>query len=382
MPLLKNLFITTTLLLSVAATAAPAPADPSVAGPWSVGHASFAATDTNRADRELKTDVWYPVDASTEGREPSVYPVTADIAITSDLAVDDPDPSVQKFRHLLVFSHGFDALNTQSAPLMEVLASHGFIVVAPAHTGNTSSSDVLVSGEQAAVDRVPDLRFIIDFMLARSRDEDDAFYQLIHPTRVGILGHQFGGAATVGMELGFAGAEADPRVVAILPVSPDVGIDSFSEEQLASVAIPTLLMGGSEDTVIPIEINERAFNAITGSQPVYRVDLVGAGQSHFTEVCALGDELIASGFGVDEWPVIGFAGLVEPYNQTCTGNAFSIDDATRLQNLYSVAFFKTHLSGDLRFARFLTRAYSADNQPLIVFDKKAALSTLARLKYW
>ncbi len=382
MPQFKKLFIAATLLLSMGAIAEPPPPDPGKAGPWGVGHASFTATDASRADRELITDIWYPVDASTAGRERSVYPVTPDIAITADIAVDGLTPSAQKFRHLLVFSHGFDGSNTQSAPLMEVLASHGFIVVAPEHTGNTSNSDFIVSEQQAAIDRVPDLRFIIDIMLARARTVDDAFYQRIHPTRVGVLGHQFGGAATMGMELGFGGAEADPRVVAILPVSADVSADSFTEEQLASVAIPTLLMGGSEDTTIPIEINERAFSAISGSQPVYRVDLVGAGHSHFTEACALGDELIARGSGIDSWSSIGFAGLVEPYSQTCTGDAFSIDEAVRLQNLYSVAFFKTHLSGDLRFARFLTRAYSADNQPLIVFDKKAALSTLARFKYW
>jgi hypothetical protein len=268
---------------------------------------------------------------------------------------------------------------------MEVLASHGFIVVAPEHTGNTSNSDPAVSGERAEMDRVPDLRFIIDFMLARARDDDDDFYQLIHPTRVGVLGHQFGGTTSMGMELGFGGANPDPRVVAILPVSGAVGADFFTEEQLASVTIPTLFIGGTEDTQdiqVSVEVNARAFNAITGEQPVYRVDLIGAGQRHFTEVCALADVLIERGFSVDQWPSIGFGALIEPYNETCIGDAFPIDEAIRLQNLYSVAFFKTHVSGDLRFARFLTRAYSKDQEPLIAFEKKAALATLARFKYW
>lgn len=382
MPLLKKLFIAATLLLSMALNAEPAPADPSVAGPWRVGHSSFTATDANRANRELKTDVWYPVDVDTTGSELSTYLVVEGLDITANIAFDGLQPSAQKFRHLLVFSHGFDGANTQSAPLMEVLASHGFIVVAPAHTGNTSGSDLIVSGEQATLDRVPDLSFSIDFMLTRARNENDIFYQRIHPTRVGVLGHQFGAAATLGMELGFGGAEADPRVVAMLPVSPDVAADSFTEEQLATVSIPTLLMGGSAEAAEQVAENERVFNAITGSAPIYSVDLVGAGRDHFTEVCALGDELIERGSGIDEWPAIGFSSLVSPYNETCMGDALPVDTATRLQNLYTVAFFKAHVSGDLRFARFLTRGYSANNEPLIAFDKKAALATLARFKYW
>ncbi|MGI9286439.1 MAG: alpha/beta hydrolase family protein [Pseudomonadales bacterium] len=379
---LIKLFISAALTLSPHVAAEPAPADPSKAGPWAVGHRSFTATDTQRADRSLRTDIWYPVDAADAGGNLSVYPLGSGIGITADIAVDNLPPSDQNFRHLLVFSHGFGGTNTQSTPLMEVLASHGFIVVSPEHTGNTNDSDPIVSGEQAEMDRVPDVRFIIDIMLARARAEDDVFYQRIHPTRIGVLGHSFGGGTTMGMELGFGGADPDPRVVAILPVSGSIGADFFTEEQLATVSIPTLLMGGTEDTSVPIEDNARAFGAISGSQPVYRVDLVGAGHTHFANVCALGNLLISLGFTIDQWPSIGAQGLIDPFNETCTGDAFPIDQAIRLQNLYSVAFFKTHLSGDLRFARFLTRAYSADNEPLIAFDKKVALPTLARFKYW
>ena len=382
MPLLRNLFIAAPLLFSMATNAAPAPADPSTAGPLAVGHVSFNATDANRDNRQLRTDVWYPVDVDPAGSELSTYPAAGDIDILADIAVEGVPPSAQKFRHLLVFSHSFDGASTQLAPLMEVLASHGFIVVAPTHTGNASSSELPVSDEQAALDRVPDLRFIVDFMLARARNENDVFYQRIHPTRIGVLGHQFGAAATLGMELGFGGTAADPRVVAMLPISPVAAEGAFTEQQLATVAIPTLLMGGSAEVAEQVTENERVFSALTGSAPVYRVDLAGAGRDHFTDVCALGEELKQRGWGVDSWADIGFTNLVEPYNQTCTGAALSIEAARRLQNLYSVAFFKAHVSGDLRFARFLTRAYSDDDEPLIAFDKKAALATLARFKYW
>ena len=41
---------------------------------------------------------------------------------------------------LLVFSHGYRAINTQSTDLMEALASHGFVVASPEHTGNAQGS--------------------------------------------------------------------------------------------------------------------------------------------------------------------------------------------------------------------------------------------------
>lgn len=382
---MPHLFIVLVVLALAPALTARAQAelpDPATFGPWAVGHRSFTAIDAERDDRELQTEIWYPVDAAQAGGSLSAYPIAAGIDISADIAIADAPPAVEKYRHLLVFSHGYRGISTQSASLLEVLASHGFIVVAPEHTGNAATSDPVVADEQAVMDRVPDLRLVIDVMLARARDRNDDFYQRVHPTRVGVLGHSFGGTSAVGMELGFGGAEPDPRVVAILPLAGAVGVDFYGEEQLANTAIPTLLISATEDSTVPIQDIERAFNAISGSQPVYRVDLQGAAHTHFTEVCKLGSELLQRGFATSQWSSIGLAALLDPYTETCTGDAFSIAEAVRLQNLYAVAFFKTHLSGDLRFARFLTRAYAADNEPLIAFDKKAALATLARVKFW
>ncbi|MGI9295444.1 MAG: alpha/beta hydrolase family protein [Pseudomonadales bacterium] len=356
--------------------------NPAAAGPWAVGHIRFDAVDGSRNDRLLAVDAWYPVDAEDVSGENTLYPLAEGLNIASELAFDNLPVSALQYRHLLVFSHGFGGTNTQSVPLMETLASHGFIVVSPEHTGNTNDADPQLSAEQAAMDRVPDVSFIIDHMVARARDETDAFFTRIHPTRVGVLGHSFGGTTAMGMELGFGGGEPDPRVVAIQPISGDIAVETYTEQDLANVNVPVLLVGGTEDASVPIALNARAFTHITGRQPVYQLDLLGATHTHFANICAIADTLIAGGITPAIWPSIGAEALIEPYNQTCTEDAFPIDDAVRLQNLYTVAFFKTHLAGDLRYAAFLTRSYAADNEPLVDFFKKVRLPTLARFKFW
>ena len=74
----------------------------------------------------------------------------------------------------MIFSHGYEGINKQSVDLMETLASHGFVVAAPEHVGNSQS----VPGDTfdvAAANRVPDVSFLIDTMIAKHRDATDPF---------------------------------------------------------------------------------------------------------------------------------------------------------------------------------------------------------------
>jgi predicted dienelactone hydrolase len=88
---------------------------------------------------------------------------------------------------------------------METLASHGFIVIAPEHTGNSQSSGE-DTFDEAAANRVPDVSFFIDTMNRRNHDPDDMFYQRVKTDGVGVVGHSFGGMTAVGMAAGWAGA--------------------------------------------------------------------------------------------------------------------------------------------------------------------------------
>jgi predicted dienelactone hydrolase len=261
---------------------------------------------------------------------------------------------------------------------MEILASHGFVVASPEHTGNSQSgSDD--SFDEAAANRVPDVSFVIDAMLARSADSGDAFFDAIEDEGIGVLGHSFGGMTAIGTAAGWAGTGLDPRVDAILPVSAVIDAElqsdertspnaGFTREQLERITVPTMLMGGTEDVNVFLENNEIAFDQITNAPVVYRVDIIGANHTHFANVCEIGDFLIETGIGPDQWPIFA-EDLIEPYEATCSPDVFPIEEANRLQNLYSVAFFRRHILGVDEYDAYLTTRF-ADTEPAINFQRK------------
>jgi predicted dienelactone hydrolase len=184
----------------------------------------------------------------------------------------------------------------------------------------------------------------------------------------------------IGTVAGWAGAEPDPRVAAIAPISAviDAALQSeprespfagFDEEQLSGIDVPVMLIGGTEDTNVPVENNALAFDLIPA--PVYRLDIVGATHTHFANVCAIGDWLMqVLGIGMDKWGLIGAEDLLQPYSDTCTGDALPIGEAIRLQNLYVVAFFKRHLRGLVEYDPYLTVSYAQDHEPGVIFMRK------------
>ena len=267
-------------------------------GTFSVGHRRGGLFDAARDNRSLPYDVWYPSDiALDDDSELTRYPLLGPIGIDSEVAADDLPVSTARAFPLLVFSHGSGGVNFQSIRLMEFLASHGFVVVSAEHTGNTSSdfSDTI---EQAGRRRVPDVSFMIDSFLAMNDIQGDDFFERLDPTLIGVLGHSFGGGTALGTVAGFFGVPPDQRVRAVMPISATV-FDRFTDSALAAVSEPVLFLGGTEDVSVPIENHDYAFDALTGAEVVYQVDITGAGHEHFAAICDIGNTLIDNGLGQD-----------------------------------------------------------------------------------
>jgi predicted dienelactone hydrolase len=340
-------------------------------GPWAVGHQRLEAIDVVRGNRVLPYDVWYPVDEADALPEPrTVYPLAAGLGLTAERAVEDLPVSVAGGLSLLIFSHGYGGTNTQSVLLMETLASHGFVVVSPEHTGNTSD-DASDPREVAGANRVPDVSFFIDAFLGRNNTPGDDFYQRLDPASIGVLGHSFGGGTALGSVAGYFGQPRDPRVIAALPISVEV-IDSFSDEALAAVDEPVLFLGGTLDTVVPIENHDYGFDRLTASTAVFQVDIVNAAHTHFANICAIANLLIDNGIGPDLWPAIGAAALIPPYEESCAEGAFPIEEAHRIQNLYAVAFFRRYLRGETAYDFYLQLGYAAENEPDVSYRARVS----------
>ena len=369
----RFLFLGLPALLAALVTSAPAlgfgspPPAPDSLGPWAVGHTRFEIVDPSRDDRPLPIEAWYPADPEDAvGLQTHYLLVPPFIFLASPVAVEGIPVLDRFWMPLIVFSLGSGSLNIQSTELMEALASHGFVVVAPSHTGNTINDPLPDPFPTIAVNRPLDVSFLIDHMLARGRDPSDPFYYRIRPFGIGVVGHSFGGYTSLAMAAGLDGeVSPDRRVSAIVPTSAVTGI--HTDEELESLAIPTMLIGGTLDTAVPIDPDTiRAFELVS-SRHLYRADILGATHSHFANVCAIADVLISVGYPPDRWAELGAEDLVFYYNEACIPGVFPVEESQRIQALYTVAFFRRHLYLDIRYSRFLTEGYARAHEPNVSY---------------
>lgn len=344
----------------------PPPAPDSL-GPWAVGHTSFEIVDSSREDRPLPIEAWYPADPEDAVGDVTEYMLIAPfISMESPVAIEDIPVLGRPWMPLVVFSHGSGSLNIQSTALVETLASHGFVVVAPNHTGNIINDPAPDPYPVVAVNRPLDVSFLIDQMLERSRDPADPFFFRISPFAIGVVGHSFGGYTALAMAAGLEDqVPPDPRVRAIVPTSAVTSL--HSDEELASITIPTMFVGGTLDTAVPIDPETiRAFGLLS-SRHLYRADIVGATHSHFANICDIAGVLIGWGFTPDQWPGTVAEPLLPYYEEACTPEAFPADECLRIQSLYTVAFFQRHLRLDLRYDRFLKESYAQAHEPDVIY---------------
>jgi predicted dienelactone hydrolase len=362
---------------------------PDAVGPFAVGRSSFTIVDPDREGRELPVDVWYPVDPEDATGDTSLYEVTVQIWIfpvvftaPSELALQDPLVSQAGDFPLIIFSHGSGGLRYQSFFLTEVLASHGFVVAAAGHVGNTLLDELggtFAPMEEMMVARPLDVSFLITRMLERNEDPGDFFYQSIDGERIGVCGHSFGGFTSFAMAAGF-GADppeevaselpedfvpvpVDPRVDAIAPLAP--ASSWFGDSELEAISVPTMIIGGTDDTTTPIETeNVRPFELIPDQ--VFRADLEGAVHFSFSNSCDLIQGMRDK--GVPQALIDSLLG--SEFTQPCNPPSLDIEEAQRITNLYTVSHFKAFVEGDERYEQYLTESYAQGSEPDVTFYAK------------
>jgi len=368
---------------------------PDAVGPFAVGRTSFTIADPDREGRELPVDVWYPVDPEHATGDPTLYQVAIEIWIIpeiwvvprvftapSDLALQEPLISQAGEFPLIVFSHGSGGLRYQSFFLTEVLASHGFVVAAADHVGNTLLDELggtFAPLSEMMVERPLDVSFLITRMLEKNEDPGDFFYGSIDEERIGLCGHSFGGFTSFAAAAGFGAdppAEVaselpedfvpvppDPRVDAIAPIAP--ASSWFGDTELEAISVPTMIIGGTLDTTTPIETeNVRPFELIPGD--VFRADLHGAVHFSFSNSCDLIQGMVAGGI---PQPVIDWL-LGADFTAPCNPPSLDMDEAQRITNLYTVSLFKAYVEDDERYEQYLTESYAQANEPDVTFYAK------------
>ncbi|MCA9492383.1 MAG: hypothetical protein KC621_20765, partial [Myxococcales bacterium] len=203
-----------------------------------------------------------------------------------------------------VFSHGHQGYAENSSFLMEHLASHGWLVLAPDHTDNTLLDG---SNRETAIywERPADISAVIDEAAAIHAVTD----------QIVVIGHSFGGytahalggatyaiddllpACLDGTDTSdfcstmdetqadrFRGGLADPRIRAVVAMAPG-DFRLFGADGIAAIDRPELLMTGGHDGSSTSD-GDPAWAALDGADDV-RAHLPIAGHQAFTDFSGL-----------------------------------------------------------------------------------------------
>ena len=176
------------------------PLDPMLPGPFPVGVATTVFIDNTRIDnvtkkpRTLVTEIWYPAtdaalrmpknkysDFTPGGITPEVDELIRRAYKMSAAEIDKiywneahRNAALRKGRFpLIIFSHGNGGTRNQNTFWCDYLASHGYIIVSPDHTGNArwtiiDGKPVVFQGSErsnSAKDRPLDLSFLLNQMI-------------------------------------------------------------------------------------------------------------------------------------------------------------------------------------------------------------------------
>lgn len=327
------------------AAAAVAPFEPIGLGPFEVGGTTITIDDP-AGDRPLTVEVWFPLspDADTGDLPPHRYTLLPGAyyespdAFTADPALIATDGSFP----LVVYSHGSGGLRYLHSAYTEMLASHGHVVAAPDHTGNTVIELITGAGGdpgRLAVQRPDDIRRVVDALVDPAHPTAGPFARQVDPAGIAVTGHSLGGytaiALVAGLSTDLGEVPADDRIDAIIPLAPATGSQLLTDEVLADVDVPMMVIAGTNDTTTPIDPNVTRLWELTDNSPAYRVELVDGAHQTFTNLCEYADFLPTIGDGVP--PIV--VDTIEAFGEEgCSPGDIDDQRAHELTNTYALAF--------------------------------------------
>ncbi len=308
-------------------------------GPWSVGVGE--AEVTGARDRTLPVQIWYPVDPDDTGEaEAATYPFPG-LEVPSRMGLADAPPATGPFP-LVVYSHGNGGLRYVSSFLTEHLASHGFVVVAPDHTGNTAIDAFAGTSDdrgQVALDRPVDVSATIDAVLGGDPGFESVSPQ-VDPDEVAVIGHSFGGFTALAVAGGLGEQDPDERVEAVVGLA--AATNGLGDDVLEGVQAPTMLLWATDDATVGLSNNAARPDELVAGRPYVRADLEGAQHQSFTDVCDYRDQLAA----MPDAPTAIVEAVDEYAAEGCLDGQMPIGDAHRMIKRLTTAFLLEQLFGD------------------------------------
>ena len=229
------------------------------------------------------------------------------------------------------------------------LASHGYVVIAPDHVGDTVvellrevKEDGTIQADstvEALVYRPEDVIAILDLYEGVVGDE---IAGIVDEERIGVTGHSFGALTS------YLVASRDFRIDAVVaqtPTSQEV-IDLQSQTPVAELTTPSLIQSATLDETLPENTNALPlFETLPGQKGW--LSLARAGHFTYSDLCVLDVEAISAAVNLDVSNVL---------DDGCGEEALGTDVAFPVINATAIGFFNQQLRDSAGSAAFLSQA--------------------------
>ena len=347
----------------------PTLADPFGLGPHGIGQVTFEdetalryISELDGVERTLRLVAWYPTD-ETRGESPLFQ--------REDVFLDASLSEAQESYPVLVYSHGTKGFAEDSYMLMERYASHGFIVVALDHMGDTTANRDDQRPTEMYAWRSLDISAVIDWLVEPSASH---LFSGRTDERFALTGHSYGGYTTFlsagasfndqafedcreGVSNAFCSSMTpefetrmkegfrDPRLLAVMPIAAGNSYE-LGPQGVADIEIPTMMVTGGLDKNCSEERHGDPYWAALDGEEDVRVQLTTAGHHTFTLTCEF------------------FAGLGQNDNG-CTDANIDPELGQNLTAAYILAFAWKHLDGTSAYDSILTGATSLDDTVVV-----------------
>jgi dienelactone hydrolase len=236
--------------------------DPFDRGRFLVGVSTVQVPDLVRK-RLFHCEIWYPAAAPEADHESPTgiqdfFTDPSRHTLRRQAAVRNADGRSGTYP-LIVFSHHWGGHRRTATFLCTHLSSHGYVVAALDHSevvagelarkNGETHEEKIARVEAVIANRVPDIRFLLDYLLSYADWNRET---RLDPARVGVVGYSFGGWAAL------AAPAVEWRIRAVVALAP--AGSSWSKPGTLPIHlsfgwgrdVPTLYLVAEHDTPVPL----------------------------------------------------------------------------------------------------------------------------------
>jgi predicted dienelactone hydrolase len=208
-----------------------------------------------KPSRKLLTEVWYPA------RDPSSYEDRNTVPAVSEASFP-----------LVLFAHGFGSTRIETKYIGMHLASHGYIVAAPDFPLSSAETVCGLSPDDVA-GQVSDIIHMVGSLgrtlIKAGGSIGKMLAAQLDSSRIGLAGYSLGGTTVV-----MAGeiARSVKAVATLAPAACPLYLPNAPQKKKPALKMPSLIVHGSADGVLPIERNTKPLFAASAN-PKYLVTI-------------------------------------------------------------------------------------------------------------